>query len=112
MSNAIDAGGPLARSIQGHEARDGQRSMAEALLDAGAKVNTVDEYGETPLTLAAANGDGALVQRLRLEGIAVRWAQTCAAAVTELRRRMPDFVLADIRLPDGSGVREKSRIAR
>ena len=46
---------------------------------------------------------GALVQRLRLEGIAVRWAQTCAAAVTELRRRKPDFVLADIRLPDGSG---------
>ena len=35
----------------------GQRSMAEALLDAGAKANTVDEYGETPLTLAAANGD-------------------------------------------------------
>ena len=30
----------------------GQRSMAEALLDAGAKANTVDEYGETPLTLA------------------------------------------------------------
>ncbi len=46
---------------------------------------------------------GALVQRLRLEGIEVRWAQTCAAAVTELRRRKPDFVLADIRLPDGSG---------
>src|SRR5688572_32650620 len=45
----------------------GQRSMAEALLDAGAKANTVDEYGETPLTLAAANGDGLLVQRLRSE---------------------------------------------
>src|SRR6478609_8229477 len=42
----------------------GQRSMADALLAAGAKTNTVDEYGETPLTLAAANGDAALVRRL------------------------------------------------
>ncbi len=41
----------------------GERSMAETLLGAGAKVNVVDEYGETPLTLAAANGDGAIVQR-------------------------------------------------
>ena len=54
----------------------GQRSMAEALLDAGAKVNTVDEYGETPLTLAAANGDGVLVQRLLKAGAkatSTRW---------------------------------------
>src|ERR1700720_2579983 len=35
----------------------GQRSMAESLLKAGANANTADEYGETPLTLAAANGD-------------------------------------------------------
>ena len=41
----------------------GERSMAETLLGAGAKVNVVDEYGETPLTLAAANGDGEIVQR-------------------------------------------------
>ena len=39
----------------------GERRMAEALLDAGANVNTADEYGETPVTLAAANGDAALV---------------------------------------------------
>src|SRR6185436_1361407 len=35
----------------------GERRMAEALLDSGANANTADEYGETPLTLAAANGD-------------------------------------------------------
>jgi hypothetical protein len=41
----------------------GERSMVEALLTAGARANTVDEYGESPLTLAAANGD--LLQRFR-----------------------------------------------
>ena len=46
---------------------------------------------------------GAVVQRLKLEGMEVRWAETCAQAVAELRRSRPDFVLADIRLPDGSG---------
>src|SRR5215510_12216500 len=42
----------------------GQRPMAEALLDSGANVNTADEYGETPVTLAAANGDAELIRRL------------------------------------------------
>jgi len=46
----------------------GQRTMAEALLDAGASADTVDEYGESPLTLAAANGDAPLVQRLLAAG--------------------------------------------
>ena len=46
---------------------------------------------------------GALTQRLELEGTAVRWARTCAEAMTELRRLRPSFVVADIRLPDGSG---------
>ena len=46
---------------------------------------------------------GALAQRLKLEGIGVRWAETCVQALAHLRRRRPDFVLADIRLPDGSG---------
>ncbi|TRM53159.1 sigma-54-dependent Fis family transcriptional regulator [Achromobacter sp. LC458] len=48
---------------------------------------------------------GALLQRLRLEGITTQWVQSCAQAVEVFRRtRMrPAFLLADIRLPDGSG---------
>src|SRR5579863_5758962 len=34
---------------------------AKLLLASGAKVKTADEYGETPLTLACANGNAALV---------------------------------------------------
>ncbi len=46
---------------------------------------------------------GAVAQRLQLEGFQVRWVETCAAAMDALRQRRPGFVLADIRLPDGSG---------
>ncbi len=48
---------------------------------------------------------GALLQRLRLEGISTQWVQSCAQAIELFRRtRMrPAFLLADIRLPDGSG---------
>jgi len=46
---------------------------------------------------------GALAQRLRLEGFAVRWAESCAQAMEALRSRRPGFVVSDIRLPDGSG---------
>lgn len=46
---------------------------------------------------------GALVQRLRLEGFQVTLAPCCADALQALRRSRPDFVLSDIRLPDGSG---------
>ena len=46
---------------------------------------------------------GALVQRLRLEGFQVTLAPCCADALRALRRARPDFVLSDIRLPDGSG---------
>jgi DNA-binding NtrC family response regulator len=46
---------------------------------------------------------GALVQRLRLEGFAVTHATDGAQALAALRRERPDFLLSDIRLPDGSG---------
>jgi len=46
---------------------------------------------------------GAMAQRLRLEGFEVSWATTCRQAMQELRQCKPAFVLADIRLPDGSG---------
>ena len=46
---------------------------------------------------------GAIVQRLKLEGFAPVWAQTCADAIAALKRVQPDFVLSDIVLPDGSG---------
>src|SRR5438270_9742374 len=42
----------------------GDRDTAESLLKAGAKVETADEYGETPLTLACATGDAVLVNEL------------------------------------------------
>jgi len=46
---------------------------------------------------------GALVQRLRLEGFHVSHASDGEQALSALRRQRPDFVLSDIRLPDGSG---------
>lgn len=46
---------------------------------------------------------GALSQRLRLESFRVCWAKTCQEALTALHRDVYDFILADIRLPDGSG---------
>jgi len=46
---------------------------------------------------------GALAQRLRLEGFRVEHAPDAARALQALQRARPDFVLSDIRLPDGSG---------
>jgi ankyrin repeat protein len=45
-----------------------ETATAEALLAAGAKATTVDEYGETPLTLACANGNAGLVERFLKAG--------------------------------------------
>ena len=42
--------------------------LAEKLIAAGANVNAADEYGETPLTLACANGDVPLVESLLKAG--------------------------------------------
>src|SRR5260370_28837837 len=36
----------------------------DLLLKSGANVNTADEYGETPLTLASPNGNGTLIRKL------------------------------------------------
>ncbi len=46
---------------------------------------------------------GAVVQRFELEGMATVWAKSCAEAARALAGGKFDFVLADIRLPDGSG---------
>lgn len=46
---------------------------------------------------------GALVQRLKLEGFEVAWAQSSAEALGKIKQRKPDFILSDIVLPDGSG---------
>ena len=52
------------------------RESAELLIAAGAKIDVADEYGETPLTLAAANGNAVLVGKLLKAGAnpkAARW---------------------------------------
>lgn len=48
---------------------------------------------------------GAVVQRFELEDMATVWAKSCAEAARALANGTFDFVLADIRLPDGSGER-------
>src|SRR4051794_39293676 len=44
------------------------RDAALALLAAGAKVNTTDEYGDSPLTLACSTGDEVLIDKLLKAG--------------------------------------------
>ncbi len=53
-----------------------QTAAAESLLAAGANVVTKDEYGESPLTLACANGNARLVDKFLQAGAdpnAARW---------------------------------------
>lgn len=44
-----------------------------------------------------------LVQRLRIEGAEVSWWRTRADALRGLTVGMPDLVVCDLKLPDGSG---------
>jgi len=60
----VDAAQPDGTTALAWAVHLGQASMVEALLLSGANANTTDEYGETPVTLAAANGDAVLVRRL------------------------------------------------
>ncbi|MBM3765138.1 MAG: hypothetical protein FJW32_07075 [Acidobacteria bacterium] len=46
----------------------GEREIALKLIAAGADVNAATEYGETPITLAALNGDAALIGALLKAG--------------------------------------------
>ncbi|MBE7197485.1 MAG: sigma-54-dependent Fis family transcriptional regulator [Parafilimonas terrae] len=44
-----------------------------------------------------------LVERLTLEGAAVRWLRSFKEAIREIGSRPTDLVISDIRLPDGTG---------
>lgn len=44
-----------------------------------------------------------IVQRLRIEGATVSWWRTKAEAVPGLGAALPDLVVCDLKLPDGSG---------
>ena len=46
---------------------------------------------------------GAINQRLKLEGFNTNWVKNCSDAISSLQKDRPDFVLSDIKLPDGSG---------
>src|ERR1041384_804643 len=50
-------------------------AMADLLIAAGADVNSADEYGETPLTLACANGDAVQMRRPGQRGCAIGWGR-------------------------------------
>ena len=53
-----------------------------------------------------------LTERLEKERLDVTWAQTIAAAETELDRQRWDLAILDVKLPDGSGFGLARRIKR
>lgn len=48
--------------------RDGQLSIVKMLLDAGADVNALNKYGDTPLLWASYNGHNEVVKLLLIAG--------------------------------------------
>ena len=46
---------------------------------------------------------GTMAQRLRIEGYGVEVATGAVEAAASLERRVPDLLLSDLHLPDGSG---------
>ena len=71
--NLSQPGGATALAWAAERAND---DIAQLLLAAGAKPDVANDYGESPRTLAGANGDGPLVQKLLDAGAnakAARW---------------------------------------
>src|SRR5689334_4093571 len=60
---AVNASQPDGATALAWAAHYDDRATVDLLLAAGADVNSTDEYGETPLTLACANGDAVLVEK-------------------------------------------------
>ena len=53
-----------------------------------------------------------LAEALEREGFETRVAGTVEAALAEARRELPDLVLLDVMLPDGSGYDVSARVRR
>ena len=45
-----------------------------------------------------------LAKMVALEGFEVSQADSCRAAMSQIRRAAPDIVICDVKLPDGNGV--------
>jgi serine phosphatase RsbU (regulator of sigma subunit) len=73
----------------------------------GAAVGAADSEEYRMLLVEDDPGDALLVRELLIDtGLRhrLRWAQTLADAVVQLRREVPDCVVMDLHLPDASGI--------